>query len=90
VEIFKSLGANYTLAKQSRTVIHNLGTCRMSADPADGVCDGFGRAHELPNLFISDGSQFATSAAAPPTLTIVTLAMRQAQHIVEQLRTNAA
>jgi len=89
VEIFKSLGASYTLAKQSRTVIHNLGTCRMSADPADGVCDRFGRAHEVPNLFISDGSQFTTSAAAPPTLTIVTLALRQAAHIAEQLRANS-
>ena len=34
---------------------HNLGTCRMSADPADGVVNEFGRAHDVPNLFVSDG-----------------------------------
>ena len=35
---------------------HNLGTCRMSARPADGVVNEFGRAHDVPNLFVSDGS----------------------------------
>ncbi|MGD9604438.1 MAG: GMC oxidoreductase, partial [Gammaproteobacteria bacterium] len=54
-------------------------------DPADGVCDSFGRTHEVPNLYISDGSQFATSAAAPPTLTIVALAIRQAEHLAARL-----
>jgi hypothetical protein len=52
----------------------------------DGVVDAYGRAHDVPNLFISDGSVFTTGAAANPTLTIVALAIRQAEHIVEQLR----
>ncbi|MEQ8661892.1 MAG: GMC oxidoreductase, partial [Gammaproteobacteria bacterium] len=43
-------------------------------------------AHELPNLYVADGSQFVTSGAAPPTLTIVALALRQADHIVAELR----
>lgn len=64
---------------------HNLGTCRMSADPADGVVDKWGRAHDVPNLFVSDGSQMTTGAAANPTLTIVALAIRQAEHIAEEL-----
>ena len=63
---------------------HNLGTCRMSADPADGVVNEFGRAHDVPNLFVSDGSVFTTGAAANPTLTIVALAIRQAEHMVER------
>ncbi len=46
-------------------------------------------AHDLPNLFVSDGSQFTTGAAANPTLTIVALAIRQADHIAEQMQTRA-
>jgi choline dehydrogenase-like flavoprotein len=64
---------------------HNLGTSRMSARAEDGVVNGFGRAHDVPNLFVSDGSVFTTGAAANPTLTIVALAIRQADHIAEQL-----
>ncbi|MEG3155674.1 GMC oxidoreductase [Sphingomonas sp. RB1R13] len=48
----------------------------MSRDPPDGVVDPFGEAYELPNLFISDGSQFVTSTARNITLTIVALALR--------------
>ena len=40
----------------------------------------------MPNLFVSDASQFTTGAAANPTLTIVALAIRQAEYIAEQLR----
>jgi hypothetical protein len=53
----------------------------MSAKAADGVVNRWGQAHEVRNLFISDGSQFTTSAAENPTLTIVALAIRQADHI---------
>ncbi|MEQ9259514.1 MAG: GMC family oxidoreductase [Roseovarius sp.] len=65
---------------------HNMGTTRMSKDPAEGVLDAWGRAHEVENLFIADGSVFTTSAAANPTLTIVALAMRQSEEIVRQIR----
>jgi choline dehydrogenase-like flavoprotein len=68
---------------------HNLGTCRMSADPADGVVNEFGRAHDVPNLFVSDGSVFTTGAAANPTLTIVALAIRQAEHMVGEMKAGA-
>ena len=65
---------------------HNLGTNRMSARPADGVCDKWGRAHDVPNLFISDGSVFTTGGAENPTLTIVALAIRQAEYIADQMK----
>lgn len=64
---------------------HNLGTCRMSANPRDGVCNKWGQTHDIANLFISDGSQFTTGGAENPTLTIVTLAIRQAGYLAEQL-----
>lgn len=85
-EIYRALGADKVFTNQSNIVIHNLGTCRQSADPAEGVCDAWGRTHEVRNLYISDGSQFTTSAAAPPTLTIVALALRQADHIARELK----
>ncbi|WP_029151093.1 GMC family oxidoreductase [Microbacterium indicum] len=65
---------------------HNLGTARMSERPEDGVVDRWGRAHDVPNLFVGDGSVFTTGAAANPTLTIVALAIRQAEFIADQMR----
>lgn len=65
---------------------HNLGTARMSERPEDGVVDRWGRAHDVPNLFVGDGSVFTTGAAANPTLTIVALAMRQAEFIADAMR----
>jgi choline dehydrogenase-like flavoprotein len=59
----------------------------MSARPEDGVVNEWGQAHDVANLFISDGSVFTTGAAANPTLTIVALAIRQAEHIGERVRT---
>ena len=64
---------------------HNLGTCRMSERPEDGVVDRWGQAHDVPNLFVSDGSVMTTGAAANPTLTIVALAIRQAEHILSEM-----
>jgi choline dehydrogenase-like flavoprotein len=49
------------------------------------VLNKFGQTHDIKNLFISDGSQFTTGAAENPTLTIVTLAIRQADHIAAQM-----
>ena len=57
----------------------------MSEDPTDGVTNRWGQAHDIDNLFVSDGSVFASSAAANPTLTIVALALRQADHIAERM-----
>jgi choline dehydrogenase-like flavoprotein len=57
----------------------------MSASPRDGVCNKWGQTHDIANLFISDGSQFTTGGAENPTLTIVTLAIRQAGYLAEQL-----
>ena len=64
---------------------HNLGTNRMSAAARDGVVDKWGRSHDIANLYVSDGSQFTTGAAENPTLTIVALAIRQADHIAGEL-----
>ena len=65
---------------------HNLGTCRMSANAEDGVVDRWGRSHDVPNLFVPDGSVMTTGGAANPTLTIVALATRQAEYLAGELK----
>jgi choline dehydrogenase-like flavoprotein len=57
----------------------------MSASPRDGVVNKWGQAHDIDNLFVSDGSQFTTGGAENPTLTIVALAIRQADHIADEM-----
>jgi choline dehydrogenase-like flavoprotein len=87
--VYEAAGAKTTYRVPPYPSTHNLGTCRMSAKAEDGVVDKHGRAHDVPNLFIADGSQFTTGAAENPTLTIVTLAIRQADHIAGQMKRHA-
>ncbi|HZZ51753.1 MAG TPA: GMC family oxidoreductase [Pseudonocardia sp.] len=79
--VYRAVGAHRTIETPPYPSTHNLGSCRMSQRPGDGVVDRYGRSHDVPNLFISDGSQFTTGAAANPTMTIVALAIRQAEFI---------
>ncbi len=83
--VYEAVGATRTIRTPPYPSTHNLGTCRMSAEAKDGVCNRWGQAHDVGNLFISDGSQFTTGAAENPTLTIVALAIRQADHIAGEL-----
>jgi choline dehydrogenase-like flavoprotein len=53
----------------------------MGNDPSESVVDRFHRAHDVPNLFICDGSSFVTSGRGQPTMTIQALAFRAAHHI---------
>jgi len=86
--IYEAVGAKRTILTPPYPSTHNLGSNRMSAKAADGVVNKWGQAHEVPNLFVSDGSQFTTSAAENPTLTIVALALRQADHIAGRMARN--
>ena len=86
--VYQAAGAKTVYRVPPYPSTHNLGTARMSARAQDGVCNRFGQTHDVPNLFISDGSQFTTGAAENPTLTIVTLAIRQADYIADQMKSN--
>ena len=87
--VYEAVGAVRTIRTPPYPATHNIGTARMSEKPEDGVVNKWGQAHDVPNLFVSDASQFTTGAAANPTLTIVALAIRQAEYIAEQLRASA-
>jgi choline dehydrogenase-like flavoprotein len=88
-EIYEAAGATRTYPTPPYPSTHNLGTNRMSAKASDGVVNKWGQSHDIANLFVSDGSQFTTGAAENPTLTIVALAIRQANYMAEQMRTKA-
>ncbi len=60
---------------------HLMGTCRMGADARSSVVDADGRSWDIPNLWVCDGSLFATSGAVNPSLTIQALALRMADRI---------
>jgi len=61
--------------------MHLLGTCRMGDDPATSVIDKYHRSHDIPNLFLCDGSSLVTSGRGQPTMTIPALAFRAGEHI---------
>lgn len=83
--LYKAVGATKTFPTTPYPSTHNLGTNRMSEKAQDGVVNKHGQSHDIKNLFISDGSQFTTSAAENPTLTIVSLAIRQAEYIAAEM-----
>jgi choline dehydrogenase-like flavoprotein len=68
------------VGEQSEAV-HLLGTCRMGNDPKTSVVNAHHRTHDVPNLFLCDGSSFVTSGRGQPTMTIEALAFRAAEKI---------
>lgn len=65
---------------------HHMGTTRMADSPERGVTDGWGRVHGIDNLYVAGSSLFPTGGWANPTLTIVALALRQADRLRQRLR----
>jgi len=65
---------------------HHMGTTRMSADPKTGVVDADSRVHNYRNLYVAGSSVFPTSGWANPTLTIIALSLRLADHLDTRLR----
>ena len=65
---------------------HMLGTTVMGRDPGSSVVDSYGRSHDVPNLFVMDGSVMPTSSCVNPTGTVAALALRGAEHITETAR----
>ncbi len=83
-EILDAAGAVRTWSQPagpSTGGVHLLGTCRMGDDPETSVIDKNHRSHDVPNLFICDGSSLVTSTRGQPTMTIMALAFRAADQI---------
>ncbi|MGB5344852.1 MAG: GMC family oxidoreductase, partial [Woeseia sp.] len=91
MEIFDAAGAKkawaYPVEHQTGGA-HLLGTCRMGNDPQTSVVDRYHRSHDVSNVFICDGSSFVTSGRGQPTMTIMALAFRAAEHIAAAASAN--
>ena len=85
-KLSEAVGATRVIDMPPYPASHNMGTNRMSEKARDGVVNKWGQAHDVKNLFVSDGSQFTSSGAANPTLTIVALAIRQAEYIAGAMK----
>jgi len=89
-KIYESLGAAEVFDMVDVfPATHNMGTARMGKDPETSVCNRWGQTHDIENLFVSDGSVFPTAGCENPTLTIVALALRQADYVYKQINSNA-
>jgi choline dehydrogenase-like flavoprotein len=70
-------------------IIHELGTIRMGNDPSTSVLNAHCQAHDVKNLFVTDGGPFVSQADKNPTWTILALAWRASDYIVEQRKAGA-
>jgi len=89
VEIMEAAGAQRVTrapVREQNFGLHLLGTCRMGNDARRSVIDRYHRTHDVPNLFLCDGSSLVTSGRGQPTMTIQALAFRAADHIAQQAR----
>jgi choline dehydrogenase-like flavoprotein len=83
LESFTAAGARDMVVAPERVHCgHLLGTCTMGENPATSVVDAWGRCHDVPNLFIFDGSIWPTASGMNPTATIAALALRNTEHLI--------
>jgi choline dehydrogenase-like flavoprotein len=80
MEIMSAAGASEVV--QEARYAHLVGAARMGSDPETSVVDGFGRTHDIANVFVCDGSILPTQGSANPGLTIMALAARIADHLI--------
>jgi choline dehydrogenase-like flavoprotein len=68
--------------------IHEMGGARMGRDPGDSVLNEFNQAHDVPNLYVTDGAAMASSACQNPSLTYMALTARACEHASVMLKTS--
>jgi choline dehydrogenase-like flavoprotein len=76
---------NYGIAAGGE-IIHEVGTARMGSDPRTSVLNQYCQAHDVPNLFVTDGACFASNADKNPTLSIMAIAWRASEYIAEKVK----
>lgn len=84
LELFEAAGAKKAWVDDlNKASGHNMGTARMGDDPETSVVNRYGQSHDVPNLYIVDGSVFVTASAVNATATICALARRTAKYMTE-------
>jgi len=66
--------------------IHEMGTARMGRDPKTSVLNSFNQAHDIKNLFITDGAAMVSSSCVNPSLTYMALTARACDYAVQQMK----
>jgi choline dehydrogenase-like flavoprotein len=89
-EMLRAVGAQF-VGKQAEIstpglAIHEVGTARMGNDPKTSVVNRWQQAHDVKNLFLMDGSVYVSSACPNPTITLMALAARACDYLVEEFR----
>ncbi len=67
------------------SLIHEVGTCRMGADPKTSVLNSFCQTHDIRNLFVFGGGCFVTTGDKHPTLTMMALTARGCDHLIDSV-----
>ena len=67
-------------------IIHEVGTARMGADPKTSVLNGYCQAHDVKNLFVTDGASLVTNPDKNPTLTIMALSWRASEYLLDEAK----
>ena len=65
---------------------HEVGTARMGNDPRKSVINNWNQTHDVKNLFVTDGAAFVTTGCVNPTLTMMALARRASEHLIERAK----
>jgi choline dehydrogenase-like flavoprotein len=93
-EIFTETGGEILAVGQRIStpggLIHEVGSCRMGADPKTSVLDPFCRMHDVKNVYVFGGGPFVTTGSYHPTLTMMALTVRGCEHLVEQTKNGSA
>ena len=87
-ELMRTAGAKevHVIPEVQQAGFHLMGTARIGDNRANSVVNGWGQTHDVENLFVIDGSVFASAAAVNPTSTIQAFALRAAAHIADTRR----
>ncbi len=81
--------STYNAEKVGGSAIHEMGTARMGRDPSESVLNAFNQAHEVPNLFVTDGAAMTSSSCVNPSITYMALTARAVDYAVRQLQDGA-
>jgi choline dehydrogenase-like flavoprotein len=69
--------------------IHEMGTAQMGRDPKTSVLNAHNQAHDVPNLFVTDGAAMASSSCVNPSITYMALTARAVDYAVSQMKQGA-
>tara|TARA_R110001592_G_scaffold81338_5_gene241483 strand:+ start:2131 stop:3855 length:1725 start_codon:yes stop_codon:yes gene_type:complete len=89
IKMLKAVGlknvSGHSTNRPPGLAIHELGTARMGRDPKTSILNGFNQSHDIPNLFVTDGASFCSSAVQNPSLTFMALTARAVDYAVKEL-----